>query len=109
MFRSFFLSRRWALWAWGGLFVLVALVFGGMFATLAGRLVQLNVRQDDLATIGRLTAQDLGLSVQLYDPKAYHQAVRNLWVGTGDYSDVAARRSAATTPTVPEAPARGTQ
>jgi peptide/bleomycin uptake transporter len=27
MFRSFFLSRRWALWAWGGLFVLVALVF----------------------------------------------------------------------------------
>ena len=27
MFRSFFLSRRWALWAWGGLSVLVALVF----------------------------------------------------------------------------------
>ena len=27
MFRSFFLSRRWALWAWGGLVVLVALVF----------------------------------------------------------------------------------
>ena len=27
MFRSFFLSRRWVLWAWGGLFVLVALVF----------------------------------------------------------------------------------
>lgn len=27
MFRSFFLSRRWALWAWGGLLVLVALVF----------------------------------------------------------------------------------
>ena len=27
MFRSFFLSRGWALWAWGGLLVLVALVF----------------------------------------------------------------------------------
>ena len=27
MFRSFFLSRRWAVWAWGGLLVLVALVF----------------------------------------------------------------------------------
>ena len=27
MFRSFFLSGRWALWAWGGLLVLVALVF----------------------------------------------------------------------------------
>ena len=39
--------------------VLVALVFGGMFATLAGRLVQLNVRQDDLATIGRLTTQSI--------------------------------------------------
>lgn len=27
MFQSFFLSRRWALWAWGGLLVLVAIVF----------------------------------------------------------------------------------
>ncbi|WP_299511645.1 putative transporter [uncultured Limnohabitans sp.] len=27
MFQSFFLSRRWALWAWGGLLVLMALVF----------------------------------------------------------------------------------
>jgi peptide/bleomycin uptake transporter len=27
VFRSFFLSRRWAFWAWGGLLVLVALVF----------------------------------------------------------------------------------
>ncbi len=27
MFRSFFLSRRWALWAWGGLLVLIAMVF----------------------------------------------------------------------------------
>ena len=27
MFRSFFLNRRWALWAWGGLAVLMAIVF----------------------------------------------------------------------------------
>jgi hypothetical protein len=54
-----------------------------------------------------LTAQDLGLPVQLYDPKAYHQAVRNLWVGTGDYSDVAARPAAATAATAPQAPSRG--
>jgi peptide/bleomycin uptake transporter len=27
MFRSFFLSRRWGFWAWGGLVVLLALVF----------------------------------------------------------------------------------
>ncbi len=27
MFRSFFASRRWALWAWGGLLLMVALVF----------------------------------------------------------------------------------
>jgi outer membrane protein len=60
------------------------------------------------ATIGRLTAQDLGLPVQLYDPKAYHQAVRNLWVGTGDYSDVAARPAAAITSTAPQTRPRGT-
>lgn len=59
------------------------------------------------ATIGRLTAQDLGLPVQLYDPKAYHQAVRNLWVGTGDYSEVAARPAAAPAATAPQAPSRG--
>ena len=27
MFRSFFATRRWALWAWGGLLLMVALVF----------------------------------------------------------------------------------
>jgi len=59
------------------------------------------------STIGRLTAQDLGLPVQLYDPKAYYQAVRNLWVGTGDYSDAAARPATASAPTAPQAPARG--
>jgi outer membrane protein len=41
------------------------------------------------ATIGRLTAQDLGLPVQIYDPRAYYNAVRDRWVGTGDYSGVA--------------------
>ncbi|TCZ54998.1 TolC family outer membrane protein [Roseicella aquatilis] len=42
--------------------------------------------------IGRLTAQDLGLEVDLYDSKAYYNAVRNRWFGLGDYSDVAERR-----------------
>lgn len=36
--------------------VLVMLIFGGMFTTLAGRLVQIQVRSDEQATIGR-TAQ----------------------------------------------------
>lgn len=41
------------------------------------------------ATIGRLTAQDLNLPVQVYDPRAYYNTVRNRWAGTGDYSDTA--------------------
>ncbi|WP_249680939.1 TolC family outer membrane protein [Roseococcus pinisoli] len=44
------------------------------------------------ASIGRLTAQDLGLPVELYDMRAYYNAVRNRWVGLGDYSTVAVRR-----------------
>jgi len=44
------------------------------------------------ASVGRLTAQDLGLAVELYDMTAYYQAVRNRWAGTGDYSNVSARR-----------------
>ena len=40
-------------------------------------------------TIGRLTARDLRLPVQIYDAEAYYRAVRNRWVGTGDYSGVA--------------------
>ena len=36
---------------------------------------------------GRLTARDLGLPVDLYDPRAYYNAVRDRWVGTGDFSD----------------------
>ncbi len=35
--------------------VLLALVFGAMFSTLAGRLVQINTRTEDPATIGRMT------------------------------------------------------
>jgi outer membrane protein len=38
------------------------------------------------ATIGRLTARDLGLPVAQYDVEAYHRAVRNRWAGTGDYT-----------------------
>lgn len=37
--------------------VLVALVFAGLFTTLAFRLVQINVRTDDPTTIGRMTQQ----------------------------------------------------
>ncbi|MCS6890770.1 MAG: TolC family outer membrane protein [Rhodovarius sp.] len=38
------------------------------------------------ASIGRLTAQDLGLPVELYDMRAYYNAVRDRWLGFGDYS-----------------------
>ena len=41
------------------------------------------------ATVGRLTARDLGLPVDLYDPRADYNAVRDRWIGTGDFSDVA--------------------
>jgi outer membrane protein len=43
-------------------------------------------------SVGRLTAQDLGLAVEFYDMTAYYQAVRNRWAGLGDYSNVSARR-----------------
>ncbi len=39
------------------------------------------------ASVGRLTARDLRLNVQLYDDRAYYNAVRNRWFGTGDHSD----------------------
>ncbi len=35
---------------------------------------------------GRLTARDLNLNVPLYDDTAYYKAVKNLWIGTGDYA-----------------------
>lgn len=44
------------------------------------------------ASIGRLTAQDLGLPVEVYDMTAYYNAVRNRWVGLGDYSTASVRR-----------------
>jgi outer membrane protein len=38
------------------------------------------------AAVGRLSARDLNLQVQLYDEKAYYNAVRDLWIGTGDFA-----------------------
>ena len=38
------------------------------------------------AAIGRLTAHDLHLPVPLYDETAYYNAVKNKWVGLGDYA-----------------------
>jgi outer membrane protein len=38
------------------------------------------------AAVGRLTARDLALPVPLYDETAYYKAVRNRWIGTGDYA-----------------------
>ncbi len=38
------------------------------------------------AAVGRLTARDLALSVPLYDETAYYNAVRDRWIGTGDYA-----------------------
>ncbi len=40
------------------------------------------------ATVGRLTARDLSLPVDVYDPRTYYNAVRDRWFGTGDFSDV---------------------
>jgi hypothetical protein len=50
------------------------------------------------ATIGRLTAQDLGLEVDPYDMRAYYNAVRNRWTGLGDYADVAEPRNPSGSP-----------
>jgi len=36
--------------------------------------------------VGRLTAYDLNLAVPLYDVNAYYRAVKNLWIGTGDFA-----------------------
>ncbi len=44
------------------------------------------------SAVGRLTAQDLGLPVEFYDMRAYYNAVRNRWVGLGDYSQASAQR-----------------
>ncbi len=36
--------------------------------------------------VGRMTARDLNLPVEIYDMEAYYRAVRNRWVGWGDVS-----------------------
>lgn len=36
--------------------------------------------------VGRLTARDLSLNVPYYDDTAYYNAVKNLWIGTGDFA-----------------------
>ncbi|MGE0222636.1 MAG: TolC family outer membrane protein [Acetobacteraceae bacterium] len=38
------------------------------------------------AAVGRLSARDLHLAVPLYDATAYYQAVKDRWVGLGDYA-----------------------
>lgn len=38
------------------------------------------------AAIGRLTAKDMHLPVPLYDETAYYQAVKDKWIGLGDYA-----------------------
>jgi outer membrane protein len=43
------------------------------------------------SAVGRLTAQDLGLPVEYYDMRQYYNAVRDRWVGLGDYAQSARR------------------
>lgn len=38
------------------------------------------------ASVGRLTARDLALPVPIYDMEAYYRAVRDRWIGLGDYA-----------------------
>jgi len=49
------------------------------------------------SSIGRLTARDLALPVQLYDAEAYYRAVRDRWLGI-DAPDVSAAAVAAGAP-----------
>lgn len=43
------------------------------------------------AAVGRLTAQDLGLPVDYYDMRQYYNAVRDRWVGLGNYAQSSSR------------------
>ncbi len=55
--------------------------------TLVQSLAQLvNASYVMAQAVGRLTARDLGLHVPLYDETAYYNAVKNRWIGTGDYA-----------------------
>ncbi len=71
----------------------------------------INSSYELIASLGRLTAQDLALPVQLYDPRAYYNAVRDRWVGTGDFNEsvpqaaVVPQGVIAVQPLVPIAPA----
>ena len=38
------------------------------------------------SAVGRLTARDLNLNVPLYDDTAYYNAVKDRWIGTGDFA-----------------------
>ena len=56
---------------------------------LNARVNLVRARRDELvaayalaASIGRLTARDLGLSVDVYDPTAHYNQTRNRWYGT---------------------------
>jgi outer membrane protein len=49
----------------------------------------INASYSVASAVGRLTAQDLGLPVEFYDMRAYYNAVRNRWVGLGDYARTA--------------------
>jgi outer membrane protein len=55
--------------------------------TLVQNLAQVVIASYAVASsIGRLTAHDLHLPVPLYDETAYYNAVKNKWVGLGDYA-----------------------
>jgi len=55
--------------------------------TLVQNLAQLVTASYQVAAaIGRLTARDLHLPVPLYDETAYYNAVKDKWVGLGDYA-----------------------
>jgi outer membrane protein len=55
--------------------------------TLVQNLSQvINASYGVAAAIGRLTARDLHLPVPLYDDTAYYNAVKDRWIGLGDYA-----------------------
>jgi outer membrane protein len=55
--------------------------------TLVQNLAQVITASYSVAvSIGRLTARDMHLPVPLYDETAYYQAVKDRWVGLGDYA-----------------------
>jgi outer membrane protein len=55
--------------------------------TLVQNLAQLITASYGVASaLGRLTARDLHLPVPLYDDTAYYNAVKDKWVGLGDYA-----------------------